>query len=156
MVVDAFSHKGIPTLIIQSFLDELNLEINDALRQIRPELSVQLDADLNIEYRRNGNIREYGMLSYGQHVYISLAFKRGIARLIQKRLGIDIRILEFDEVDSHLDEAGVEAFSDVIRKWQKDFKIFVITHNKELQERFSQVILVEEDDDGSEGKLISN
>lgn len=156
MVVDAFSTRGIPNFIIQTILDELQFEANAALKELRPELDVQIDADLNFEYRRNGVIRDYAQLSHGQHVYIALAFKRGTARVIQKRLGIDIRMLEFDEVDSHLDEAGVDAFADAIRKWQKDFTIFVITHNKDLKDKFSHAILVEEDDDGAEASLVTS
>lgn len=155
MVVDAFSGRGIPNFIIQTVLDELQFEANKALKELRPELDVQIDSELNFEYRRNGVLRDYEQLSHGQHVYIALAFKRGIARVIQKRLGIDIKILEFDEVDAHLDEAGAEAFADAIRKWQKEFTIFVITHNKDLKDKFSHAILVEESDDGAEARLVS-
>jgi DNA repair protein SbcC/Rad50 len=156
MVVDAFSSRGIPNFIIQTVLDELQFEANTALKELRPELEVHIDAELNFEYRRNGVVRDYEQLSHGQHVYIALAFKRGTARVIQKRLGIDIRMLEFDEVDSHLDEAGVDAFADAIRKWQKDFTIFVITHNKDLKDKFSHAILVEEGDDGAQAQLVTS
>ena len=155
MVVDAFSNRGIPNFIIQTVLDELQFEANSALKELRPELDVQIDQDLNFEYRRNGVVRDYFQLSHGQHVYIALAFKRGTARVIQKRLGIDIRMLEFDEVDSHLDDEGVDAFANAIRKWQKDFTIFVITHNKDLKDKFSHAILVEEGDDGAEARVVT-
>lgn len=156
MVVDAFSNRGIPNFIIQTILDELQFEANVSLKELRPELDVQIDPDLKFTYRRNGVERDYTQLSHGQHVYIALAFKRGMARVIQKRLGIDIRILEFDEVDSHLDEAGVDAFADAIRKWQNDFTIFVITHNKDLKDKFSHAILVEEGDDGAQAQLVTS
>jgi exonuclease SbcC len=156
MVVDAFSSKGIPTFIIQTILDDLQFEVNKAIKELRPELDIQIDSELNIVYRRNGILREYEQLSHGQHVYIALAFKRALSIVIQKRLNIDIKLLEFDEVDAHLDEEGVNAFSDAIAKWEKDFVIFVITHNKELKDKFSHVILVEENEDGSEGKLTTS
>lgn len=155
MVVDAFSSRGIPSFIIQTILDELQFEANSALKELRPELEVHIDADLNFEYRRNGVVRDYEQLSHGQHVYIALAFKRGTARVIQKRLNIDLKTLYFDEVDSHLDEFGVDAFADAIRKWQKDFTIFVITHNKDLKDKFSHAILVEEGEDGAEARLVT-
>lgn len=155
MVVDAFSGRGIPNFIIQTVLDELQFEANKALKELRPELDVQIDAELNFEYRRNGLVRDYEQLSHGQHVYIALAFKRGISRVIQKRLGLDVKILIFDEVDAHLDEAGAEAFADAIRKWQNDFTIFVITHNKDLKDKFSHAILVEEGEDGAEASLVT-
>lgn len=43
---------------------------------------------------------------------------------------------------------------DAIRKWQKDFTIFVITHNKDLKDKFSHAILVEEGEDGAEARLV--
>jgi DNA repair exonuclease SbcCD ATPase subunit len=155
MVVDAFSNRGIPTFIIQTVLDELQFEANKALKELRPELDVQIDSDLNFQYRRNGIIRDYSQLSHGQHVYIALAFKRGISTVIQRRQNIQIKMLQFDEVDAHLDEAGAEAFADAIRKWQNDFTIFVITHNKDLKDKFSHSILVEEGDDGAEARLVT-
>lgn len=154
MVVDAFSSRGIPNYIIQTVFDDLQFEVNKALKELRPELDVKIDTDLNFEYRRNGIVRDYEQLSHGQHVYIALAFKRGIAKILQKRQNITINMLEFDEVDAHLDEAGCEAFADAILKWQKEFTIFVITHNKDLKDKFSHTILVEETDDGAEAKLV--
>lgn len=156
MVVDAFSNRGIPNFIIQTILDELQFEANASLKELRPELDVHIDADLNFEYRRDGLIRDYTQLSHGQHVYIALAFKRGLARVIQKRMGTDLRMLEFDEVDANFDEAGVDAFADAIRKWQKDFTIFVITHNKDLKDKFSHAIQVEEGEDGAEARLVTS
>jgi DNA repair exonuclease SbcCD ATPase subunit len=156
LTAQAFSPNGIPTFIIHTILDELQFETNYALKELRPELEIQMDAELNINYRRNGADRDYSQLSHGQKVYIALAFKRGMARVIQKKLGIDIRILEFDEVDAHLDEAGLTAFSDAIRKWQKEFKIFVVTHNRRLKDKFSHALMVEEGDDGAEGRLVTS
>lgn len=156
MVVDAFSSHGIPNFIIQTVLNDLQFETNLALKELRPELEVSIDSELNIEYRRNGVLRDYDQLSHGQHVYIALAFKRGLSQVISRRLGLSINTLFFDEVDSHLDEAGVDAFADAIKKWQKNFTIFVITHNNDLKDKFSHAVMVEEGDDGAEGKLVNS
>lgn len=155
-VINSFSHKGIPTFIINTCLNELQLETNKTLQELRPDLEVQFDADLNFTYRRNGQIRDYQQLSYGQHVYIALAFKRGLARVVQRKMGVDIRFLEFDEVDSALDRAGTEALATAIKKWQDDFTILVVTHNDDLKDKFSHAILVEEGDDGSETSLVTS
>jgi DNA repair exonuclease SbcCD ATPase subunit len=154
-VVNSFSSSGIPNFIIQTILDDLQIEANIALKELRPELDVQIDADLNFEYRRNGVVKDYSQLSHGQHVYIALAFKRGLANVIQRRIGIKINFLIFDEVDAHLDSAGVDAFSDCVKKWQKDYVIFVITHNNDLKDKFSHAILVEEGDDGAEARVVT-
>lgn len=156
MVINSFSHKGIPTFIINTCLNELQLETNRSLQQLRPDLEVQFDADLNFTYRRNGKIRDYHQLSYGQHVYIALAFKRGLAHVIQRIANVNINLLEFDEVDAPLDKAGAEALATAIKKWQDEFTILVVTHRDSLKDKFSHAILVEEGDDGSETRLVTS
>lgn len=155
-VINSFSHKGIPTFIINTCLNDLQNETNIILKDLRPDLEVQFDADLNFTYRRNGKIRDYHLLSYGQKVYIALSFKKALARVIQRRMGVDIRFIEFDEVDSALDQAGVDALVTAIKRWQEDFKILVITHNNSLKDKFSHAILVEEGDDGSITKVVNS
>lgn len=156
IVYNAFSHKGIPTFIINNVLDELQLETNKALRELRPDLSIKFDSELNFTYYRNNQERTYHQLSYGQHVYIALSLKRGLSRVIQKKLGVDIRMLSFDEVDASLDEEGLEAFTQAIKRWQNEFTILVITHRKELKDKFSHAIIVEEGDDGAELTLATS
>src|SRR5690606_1826428 len=138
------------TLIINTCLNELQLETNVALQQLRPDLEVKFDADLNFTFMRNGVERDYQQLSYGQKFYIALAFKKGLASVVQRKMGINIHLLEFDEVDSSLDKAGVEAMANAIKKWQNDFCVLVITHNDSLKDKFSHAIIVEEGDDGAD------
>jgi DNA repair exonuclease SbcCD ATPase subunit len=162
-VVKAFSSHGIPTLIINTILDDLQIEANLVLSQLRPSMQFQFvinkdnEDDLDIIYKVHGKERDYNLLSGGQKFFIAISFKLGLAKIIQRRLGVDIRMLELDEVDRSLDEAGLEAFIEVIRKWQNDFKCFVITHNKNLKEKFNYAILVEGDDEnGSTAKVVTN
>ena len=145
LTINAFSPAGIPTFIIHTILDELQLEANQWLQKLRPELELEFDENVEMFYRVNGMQRERKQLSVGQRVYIALALKLGLSRVIQKKLGIDIRFLLLDEVDQSLDEAGVDAFAETVRKLQDEFKIFVITHNNNLKNKFSHTILVEGD-----------
>lgn len=162
-VVQAFSSSGIPTLIIHTILDDLQLEANSLLSDLRPGISLQFnisknDKDtLDLVYLINGKEREWDQLGGGQKVFIALSLKLALSLLIQKRLGIDIKFLELDEVDQPLDEAGVDAYVEVIRKWQSKFKIFVITHNKQLKNKFNHAILVENnEEEGSTAKVVTN
>ncbi len=156
LTANSFSYKGIPQFIIYTILDELQHETNQALKELRPELEIELDAELNITYKRNGEVREYGQLSYGQKVYVALSFKRGLSRVIQKKLGTDSRYIIFDEVDANLDKAGVDAFAHSVRQWSKDQVVMVITHNDELKDLFSHAILVEENNGGAEARLVTS
>jgi len=151
-VVQAFSSSGIPTLIINTVLDDLQLETNKILKDLRPGMELQFSVakdnkdTLDIVYKIGGQEREWEQLSGGQKVYVSLSLRLGLSLIIQKRLGVDIKFLELDEVDSQLDNAGIDAMANIIKRWQSKFKIFCITHNDYLKQHFSQGILVDGDE----------
>lgn len=156
LVVQGFSNEGIPSMIIHTVLDDLQVESNKLLNELRPGLELNFsitknkssgeqEETLDIYYRVNGVETDYEQLSGGQKLMIALSLKLGLSLVIQHRLGVDIKFLELDEVDQSLDKAGVEALADVIKKWQDRFKIFLITHNDNLKHKLNHVILVEND-----------
>ncbi len=160
MVVQGFGSGGIPTMIIYTILDDLQIEANKLLTQIRPGLELQFsivkskqdgqqEDTLDIAYRINGQDREYEQLSGGQRIMIALSLKAGLSLVIQHRLGVDIKFLILDEVDQSLDKSGTDSFADIIKQWQDKFKIFVITHNEHLKQHFKNVIIVESDGAGN-------
>ena len=57
--------------------------------------------------------------------------------------GINLHML--DEIDQSLDKASVDSFADIVKFFQKDFTILVITHNDRLKNKFANGILVEQD-----------
>lgn len=157
LVVNAFSPKGIPTFIIYTILDELQSEANHWLNRLRPELEIEFDREIDMKFRVSGQEREYEQLSVGQKVYIALALKLGLSRVIQKKIGIDIGFLELDEVDQSLDKAGVEAFADVVKKLEDEFMVLIVTHNDALKDRFGRAILVEADGlNGATAKVVTS
>lgn len=167
-VVQAFSSTGIPSLIIHTILDDLQIEANNLLSELRPGLELQFYIEkekangeaadtLDIIYRVNGVERDYLQLSGGQKLLVALSLKLGLSLVIQSRLGVDIKFLELDEVDQPLDKAGVDAFADVIRRWREKFKVFVITHNDLLKNKFSHAIVVESDGkNGSTAQVLTS
>lgn len=167
-VQQAFSSSGIPTMIINTILDDLQIVANDLLSQVRPGIEIvflvaktksdgQQEDTLDITYRINGVDHEYEQISGGQKVIIALCLKLALSLIIQHRIGVDIKFLMLDEVDSQFDESALEAFVEVIRKWQDKFTIFVITHNKDLKDKFRHAILVEGDDvNGAMGSLVTS
>ncbi len=167
-VQQAFSSSGIPTMIINTILDDLQLITNDLLMKIRPGVEViflvaktkadgQQEDTLDIIYRINGMEYEYEQLSGGQKVIVALCFKLALSLIIQHRIGVDIKFLMLDEVDSQFDESALESFVNVIKKWQEDFTIFVITHNKYVKDKFNRAILIEGDEiNGAIGSLVDS
>lgn len=155
-VIQAFSSTGIPNLIIQNVLDDLQVEANNLLAQIKPGLQLSFfiektkgdgtEADtLDINYHINGKDRYFKQLSGGQKLAATFSLKLGLSFLLQKMIGTDIKFLLLDELDAPLDKASVDAFADIVKFLQKDFTILVITHNDRLKDKFSHAILVEQD-----------
>ncbi len=155
-VIQAFSSTGIPNLIIQNVLDDLQVEANNLLAQLKPGLQLSFfiektkgdgtEADtLDINYQVNGRDRYYKQLSGAQQLAVTFSLKLGLSFLLQKMMGINVEFLLLDELDQSLDKASVDAFADIIKFFQKDFTILVITHNDRLKDKFSHAILVEQD-----------
>lgn len=154
LVIQAFGN--IPDMIIENILEDLQDESNKLLAQIRPGLQLSFltektkgdgtqDDTLQINYFLNNKPRDYSQLSGAQRLCIAFSLKLGLSFLLAKTLGAQIKFLLLDEVDQSLDKAGVDAFADIIKFFQNDFKILVITHNDRLKDKFSHAILVEQD-----------
>lgn len=156
----AFGAGGIPTLIIHTILDDLQIEANKFLQEIRSELEIQFliekdDKDtLDIVFKVHGKPREYELLSGAQKVFVAFALQLGLSLVIQKRLGVDVRLLLLDEVDQPFDMNGQDAFVSIVKELQKKFKVLVVTHNSRLKQSFQKAILVEQDIDGSVAKVV--
>jgi DNA repair exonuclease SbcCD ATPase subunit len=164
----SFSPAGIPTNIIYSILDDLQLETNKILSFLKPGLEIQFkitkengkgeqEDTLDITYRLNAKELEYEQLSGGQHHLVALALRIGLSLVIQQRVGVQIKFLMLDEVDRQLDKAASQSFIELIKLLKDRFKIFLITHNDALKEKFRTAILVEGDfDNGSTAKVVNS
>lgn len=168
LVSQSFSSGGIPTMIIYTILDDLQLEVSKFLSDLRPGLELQFlilkDKDdgsqedtLDIVYKVNGVDFSYESLSGGQQFMIALCLRLGLSIVIQNRLGINIKFIELDEVDKELDKAGVESLALLIKKLQNEFKILMVTHNDDLKDKFSHAILVQYDQNaGSTAEVVTS
>lgn len=88
---------------------------------------------------------------------VAFSLKLGLSFLLQKMIGTDIKFLLLDEIDQALDKASVDAFADIIKFFQKDYTILIITHNDRLKDKFSHAILVEQDHNMiSRAKVVSS
>lgn len=156
-VIQAFSSTGIPNLIIQNVLDDLQIEANNLLSQLKPGLQLSFviektvektgdQADtLDINYTVNGKKRYYENISGAMQLAVNFSLKLGLSFLLQKLSGVDVKFLLLDEIDQSLDKASVDFFADIVKFFQKDYTILVITHNDRLKDKFSHAILVEQD-----------
>lgn len=155
-VIESFSSYGIPNLIIQNLLDDLQEESNKLLNSLKPGLQLQFVVEkekkdgtsndtLDILYFVQGKAREFEQLSGAMKLAVNFSLKIGLSFLLQKTFDTNINFLLLDEIDQSLDKAGVDAFADIVKFFQKDFTILVVTHNDNLKNKFSHAILVEQD-----------
>lgn len=168
LVMQAFSSTGIPNLIIQNVLDDLQTKANDLLNQLKPGLQLSFfvektkgdgtEADtLDIHYHVNGKERYYEQLSGAMKLSVTFSLKLGLNSLLQEMVGTDIKLLLLDEIDQSLDKASVDAFADIVKFFQKDFTILIITHNDRLKDKFSHAICVEQNINMvSKAKVVKN
>jgi DNA repair exonuclease SbcCD ATPase subunit len=166
-VVQALSSSGIPNIIIQNMLEDLQSEVNELLPDLHPGLQLTfstektksdgtVDDTLDIVYYLNSKERDFEQLSGAQKLAATFGLKLGLAFFLKKNLGMELNLLLLDEIDQSLDKAGVDAFANIVKRFEDEFTILVITHNDRLKDKFSHAILVEQDYDRvSKAKVIS-
>lgn len=166
-VQQSFSPSGIPTMIINTILDDLQIETNDLLSQLNSGIELlflvsKTNGDgkekdtLDIVYRINGEEFEWKELSGGKQMMVSLCLKLALSIIIQRRVNVSIKFLMLDEVESQFDDKTKDAFISLIKKWQENYTIFVVTHNNDLKDKFNHAILVEGDNvNDVTGRLVS-
>lgn len=166
-VMNAFGPTGIPTLITHTILNDYQVEANNFLDKLRPGLRLQflienerkdgeVSDTLDIIYFLNDAQLEFSQLSGAQKLLVSLSLRLGLAAVISKRLGIDLKMILIDEADAALDDGALEAFEMAIKELQNNYKILVITHNQELKTKFNHAIIVEQDNKLNSIAKVSN
>lgn len=166
-VLQAFSSTGIPNLIIQNILDDLQIESNYLLNQLKPGLQLSFfvektkidgsqDDTLDIKYFFNSKEREYNQLSGAMRLAVTFSLKIGLSFLLKKMMNTNLEFLLLDEVDQSLDKASIDAFYNIINFFQDHFMILVITHNDRLKDKFTNSILVEQDINSISSAFIIN
>ncbi len=159
----AFGRNGLPALIIESAIPELEAEANDLLARMtdgrmRLRLSTQREKatggiaeTLDIEIADELGTRGYELYSGGEAFRINFALRIALSKLLARRSGARLRALFIDEGFGSQDEAGRDKLVDAINKIQADFSlILVITHIDELRDAFPVHLLVEKTAAGSQ------
>ena len=160
IVLQGLSSSGIPNLIIQNVLDDLQVESNKLLQELKPGLQLEfvvektkadgtIDDTLDIKYFINGKERDYELISGGMKLAVNFSIKIGFLLFLQKIFNTEMKLLLLDEIDQPLDKASIDALVEIIRFFQKDFMMLIITHNDRLQDtlknKFNHAIVVEQD-----------
>jgi exonuclease SbcC len=167
----AFSKDGVPALLIEQALPEIQEQANKILEELTDSnMSVFLETQK--EYKDNSrddkketlNIivsdavgsREYELFSGGEAFRVNFAIRLALSRMLTKRAGARLQMLVIDEGFGSQDAEGLQHVVEVIKQIQHDFAtILVITHLEELKDAFPARIEVEKTASGSQLKVVA-
>ncbi|MCX7680743.1 MAG: SMC family ATPase [Anaerolineae bacterium] len=159
---NAFGVKGVPAMIIEAAIPEIEAEANRLLERIsrgrmhvrfetqRETLAGEVRETLEIHIADELGTRPYENYSGGEQFRINFAIRVALARLLARRAGTQLQMLVVDEGFGTQDAAGREQLVEAINAIQDDFAcMLVITHIDELKDSFPARIQVTRTADGS-------
>jgi len=155
----AFGKHGIPSLIIEETLPEIEERANAILGRLTDgRMHVRLET---LKEKKSGGTKEtldiiitdeqgvprpYETFSGGESFRVNFALRVALAQLLAERSGVRVRTLVIDEGFGTQDEEGIERLVEAIQAIREDFaKILVITHLSHLKQAFPVRIEVEKD-----------
>jgi DNA repair exonuclease SbcCD ATPase subunit len=146
--------KGFLGFIFEEVLDEISLEANNILKQIRnvSAVSVRFDTEkinkndtirqeIKLVLNQNGHeLPSFRTLSGGQQEAVELAIDLSLGNVISRRTGVFPGWLVLDEPFSGLGIEEKESCLEMLKIAACDRLIFVIDHSTESKEMFDQFI----------------
>ena len=164
LLVKAFGRDGIPALIIESAVPELEIIANEILSSMsngRHSLEFRTQRELksrsgmaetlDIIVRDWAGERPYETFSGGEQLRIDYAIRFALAELLTRKAGSRIEWLVIDEGLGSQDKEHRDLVLEAIRNVAGRFKkVFVITHVEEAQGAFQQQIRFESTQNGIE------
>ncbi len=147
----AFGKNGIPSLIIEETLPEIETRANLLLERLskgRTRVALETLKDkktgggtketLDIRITDDqGAARSYETFSGGEAFRVNFALRIALSQMLAERAGTQIRTLVIDEGFGTQDADGLQAMIGAIRAIQDDFEtILVITHLDEIKDAF--------------------
>ena len=163
---DAFGKRGVPAMIIETVVPELERSATELLHRLTEgRMNVRIETQRET---KSGEVREaldiiisdelgsrpYEMYSGGEAFRINFALRIALSQLLARRAGAQLRSLFIDEGFGTQDARGREQLVAAINTIQDDFDlIIVITHIDELKDVFPTRIEVEKTSTGSRYQL---
>lgn len=160
---DAFGRDGIPALVIENAVPEIEAAANEllaALTDSRMQLRIRLQRPLqgggeretlDLEISDELGTRSYENYSGGEAFRVDFALRLALSGLLARRAGARLRTLVIDEGFGTQDEQGLEQLVDSIHAVRHEFElVLVITHLAALKDRFeTRIEVVKEPERGS-------
>jgi len=154
----AFGRDGIPALIIENVVPEIERHANELLDRLaggRMSLAIRLqkplqgggDRDtLELEISDELGTRSYENYSGGEAFRVDFALRLALSRLLAGRAGARLRTLIIDEGFGTQDDDGIEQLVEALHAVRDEFDLLlVVTHLASLKERFATRIEVQKE-----------
>jgi len=170
MLEVAFGRNGIPALLIEQSLPQIEVKANEILDRLsNGAMSVSFETQreyqdkkredkkqtLDIIIRDGAGSREYELFSGGEAFRINFAIRLALSRVLAQRSGARLQTLVIDEGFGSQDAEGRQRLVEAINMVNPDFeKILVITHLEELKDAFPSRIEVTKNASGSSVEVI--
>ena len=158
----AFSVRGVPAMIIEAAVPEIEVEANRLLaRMTGGRMNVRFDTQretqagevretLEIKIADELGTREYSLYSGGEAFRVNFAIRVALSKILARRAGAQLQTLVIDEGFGTQDARGRERLVEAINAVQDDFaRVLVITHIEELKDAFPTRVEVAKTPDGS-------
>lgn len=162
----AFGKKGVPAMIIEAIIPEIEEIANRLLAKMtdgrmhvrfetqREKVTGGVAETLDIRISDELGTRNYELYSGGESFRVNLAIRIALSKLLAARAGAQLRTLFIDEGFGTQDARGRERLVEAINTIQDDFdRILVITHIPELKDAFPVRIEVTKGMHGSQIEL---
>jgi len=146
---EAFGKRGVPALIIEAAVPEIENAANDLLRRMTAgRMNVRFNTQketqagdvretLDIQISDELGTRAYENYSGGEQFRVNFAIRIALSRLLARRAGAQLQTLIIDEGFGSQDTQGRERLVEAIHAIQDDFqRILVITHLDDLKDAF--------------------
>jgi DNA repair protein SbcC/Rad50 len=163
----AFGKKGVPAMIIEAAIPEIEDEANALLTRITGgRMHVRFDTQretvkgdtvetLEIKIADELGTRPYENYSGGEQFRVNFAIRIALSKLLARRAGAQLQTLVIDEGFGALDSTGRDKLVEAINAVQDDFqRILVITHLEELKDAFPVRIEVTKTANGSQIEVV--
>jgi exonuclease SbcC len=170
LVQKAFSKDGVPAMLIEQAIPELEEQANDILSRLSDHtMSVSFPTQrefkdtkrsdkretLDIRISAGGAVRDYETFSGGEAFRINFAIRLALSRVLAKRAGAKLQTLVIDEGFGNQDAQGRQRLVEAINLIRQDFrKILIITHIEELKDFFPDRIEVTKTPEGSQAEVL--
>lgn len=150
-LADIFSNKsgGFKKYFIGEMISIFNEKVNQFLPFFFTEkMEIIFDKDLNDVIKMDDYEIGFSSLSQGQRQRAELAVSFALFEVARVYFSNDNKLLILDEMDKGLDKYGIKSMINLLKGFDNQLRIFIVSHNPLLDEEVDSKIKITRDENG--------